>query len=71
MTSYTYKPSVSFHNGHVFGSVDIILGSKIVNSRVIRMAREDKEKALQDAAKLVRAMVAFGINAPINLNDYQ
>lgn len=71
MQPYTYRPSISYHSGHMFGAVDIILGTRIMNTRVIRIARKDKEAALNDAGKLARSMVALGINCPINLNDYQ
>jgi hypothetical protein len=67
----TYQPSVTHHNGHVFGMVNIIIGTRIMSSRVIRIARADKAVALADASKLARAMVALGANCPINLNDYQ
>jgi hypothetical protein len=70
-TGYTYKPSTAYHAGHIFGAVDIIIGTKLVNSRIIRVARNDKEQALQDAGKLARSMVALGVNCPINLRDYQ
>ena len=68
--SYTYQPDYSVKDGRYFGLVQIILGSRMMNPRVIRLARNDKEAALQDAHKLARAMFALGVNCEINLNDY-
>lgn len=71
MQSYTYKPDYRSNGTGYFGTVDIIIGSRLMNSRVIRIARKDKESALRDAGKLSRLMAAMGMNCPINLNDYQ
>lgn len=67
---YTLKPSYSTTDAGYFGAVDIILGTRLMNSRVIRICRKDKSAALNDAAKLARAMLALGINTPVNVNDY-
>lgn len=70
MNGYTYQPDVRSNAQGYFGAVNIIIGTKEVNSRILHIRRAHKEQALQDAAKLARRMVTFGIQCPINVNDY-
>lgn len=70
MQGYTYQPDYRMNDQGYFGAVNIIIGTKEVNSRILHIRRADKEQALQDASKLARRMVTFGIACPINVNDY-
>lgn len=71
MQNFTLKPNYTSNDKGFFGTVDIVIGTKIVNSRVIRKCRQDKHQALEDSAKLARSMIVFGVNTPINLSDYR
>ena len=68
---YTYKPNTLYNESGFFGAVDIIIGSRIVNTRVIRFCRKDKQAALSDAGRLVASMVTLGVTCPINIGEYE
>lgn len=70
MTTYTYQPDYRVNDQGYFGAVNIVIGTKEVNARVLHIRRSDKEQALQDAEKLSRRMVTFGAACKIDLNDF-
>lgn len=71
LAGYTYQPTFVCNGAGYFGAVDIIVGSRLVNTRVVRVCKLDKESAMKDANKLTHYMAVMGINCPINIEEFE
>lgn len=68
--SYTYQPSYTWNDTGFFGAVDVKLGTRHIDTRIVRIKRPTRSAALNDAHRLASDMTVNGKNCAININDY-
>ena len=70
MNGYTFSPRFTSNSAGFFGMVDVTIGTRIIDARVIRIARKTKQKALTDAARLAALMRESGPLCRVDLAEF-
>lgn len=52
----TYNARYTYNDHGFFGAVEKVIGSKVIDTRIIRTCRETKKEALQDADNMINQL---------------